>query len=472
MSEEHKRVRGEERMTIIDAMRDPQLFGSWFRGKSWESWRVFLKALFGLDLAGRELDTFRQFTGRKITPEETTEAWLIVGRRGGKSLIAALVAVFLGCFRDYSKYLAPGERGTLMVIAADRKQSRVVMRYIMGFLESVPMLTPMIERRTKESVDLSNWVTIEVHTCSFRSTRGYSIVACIADEIAFWHSDDSANPDTEVINAIRPGMASIPGSMLLCLSSPYARRGELWKTHQRYYGKDSPTLVWKAGTRSMNPTVSQSVIDKAYEEDSSAASAEYGAEFRRDIESFVGLEAVEACIIPDSIELPPVEGTQFFAFVDPSGGRQDSMTLAIGHKAGEKCVLDAIRERKPPFSPETVVKEFSDLLQRYRVYEVSGDRYAGEWPREQFRKHGIEYKPAEKPKSDLYRDLLPLVNSGQVELLDNSRLMAQLIGLERRTSRAGRDSIDHGPGGHDDVANCLAGVVGLIQKPLLHWMAV
>ena len=100
-------------MTIIDAMREPQLFGSWFKGESWESWRVFLKALFGLGLAGRELDTFRQFTGRKITPEETTEAWLIVGRRGGKSLIAALVAVFLGCFRDYSNYLAltcPHER--------------------------------------------------------------------------------------------------------------------------------------------------------------------------------------------------------------------------------------------------------------------------------------------------------------------------------------------------------------------------
>jgi len=139
MSEEHKRVRGEERMTIIDAMRDPQLFGSWFRGKSWESWRVFLKALFGLDLAGRELDTFRQFTGRKITPEETTEAWLIVGRRGGKSLIAALVAVFLGCFRDYSKYLAPGERGTLMVIAADRRSLRDIKmrfrRHVLPFFE-------------------------------------------------------------------------------------------------------------------------------------------------------------------------------------------------------------------------------------------------------------------------------------------------------------------------------------------------
>ncbi len=135
-------------------------------------------------------------------------------------------------------------------------------------------------------------------------------------------------------------------------------------------------------------------------------------------------------------------------------------------------MLDAVRENRPPFSPQGVVEEFVKLLKAYRVDIVQGDRYGGEWPREQFRKHGIEYKPAEKPKSDLYRDLLPLVNSGQVELLDHSRLMAQLIGLERRTSRAGRDSIDHGPGGHDDVANCLAGVVGLIEEPRLRWLLV
>jgi hypothetical protein len=47
-------------------------------------------------------------------------------------------------------------------------------------------------------------------------------------------------------------------------------------------------------------------------------------------------------------------------------------------------------------------------------------------------------------------------------LLDDKRLQAQLIGLERRTSRAGKDSIDHGPGGHDDIANAVAGVAGLL----------
>lgn len=86
---------------------------------------------------------------------------------------------------------------------------------------------------------------------------------------------------------------------------------------------------------------------------------------------------------------------------------------------------------------------------------------AGEWPREQFSKRKITYAPAEKPKSDLYRDMLPLLNSGRVQLLDNRRLLTQLHGLERKTARGGRDSIDHGPGRHDDVANACAGAIVL-----------
>jgi len=57
-----------------------------------------------------------------------------------------------------------------------------------------------------------------------------------------------------------------------------------------------------------------------------------------------------------------------------------------------------------------------------------------------------------------------MLNSGKLNLLDDARLLAQLVGLERRVSRAGRDSIDHAPGGHDDVANAVAGVVGAISS--------
>jgi hypothetical protein len=147
------------------------------------------------------------------------------------------------------------------------------------------------------------------------------------------------------------------------------------------------------------------------------------------------------------------------AFVDPSGGGADRMTLAIGHAQDGRAVLDCVRERRPPFSPEDVVKEFAAMCKSYRVSRVRGDRYAGEWPRERFQTHGIIYDPAEQAKSDLYRDLLPGVNSSTVELLDAPRLVTQLVNLERRTARGGRDTIDHGPQGQDDLANAVAGVL-------------
>jgi hypothetical protein len=146
-----------------------------------------------------------------------------------------------------------------------------------------------------------------------------------------------------------------------------------------------------------------------------------------------------------------------FAFVDPFGGSSDAMTLAIVHTEGKTQILDVIRERRPPFSPEAVVEEYASLMKQYRCSVVYGDRYGGEWLREQFQKRGVFYEPAEKPKSEIYQDLLPLINSGAVDLLDNDRLQQQFVTLERRTSRGGRDSIDHTPGAHDDVANAVAG---------------
>jgi hypothetical protein len=254
---------------------------------------------------------------------------------------------------------------------------------------------------------------------------------------------------------------------LLCASSPYARRGALWDAHRRHFGKDGdPILVWHADTRTMNPTVSQRVIDEATERDPAWAAAEYGAQFRSDVQSLLSREAVEACVSLGVRERAPLSGLRYSAFVDPSGGSADSMTVAVAHREkGGDTILDAIRERRPPFSPEAVVADFAGLLKSYRITKIASDRYAGEWPRERLRDHGITYDPADKPKSDLYRDLLPAINSRTVDLLDSDRLLNQLVGLERRTARGGRDSIDHAPGGHDDLANAVAGVVAMLAKP-------
>lgn len=446
-----------------------EVFPQIFAGPTWDAWRAFLAALFGLPATEAQAEVIRDCTGRTTLPtEQAREAWMVVGRRGGKSRTAAFLAVFLACFRTYR--LAAGERGVVMVLAADRKQARVIFRYVSALIDAVPMLAKEVESRTAESLILRSGIVIEIHTSSFRSVRGYTVVACIADEIAFWqNTEESANPDHEILAALRPAMATIENALLVALSSPYARRGELWTAYQRHYGVDGdPVLVWKAPSRTMNPALPQHVVDAAYEEDEANASAEYGAEFRRDIETFLPKEVLDAAKQPDRTELPPARGVSYVAFTDPAGGSGgDSFTLAIAHQTRDgKVVLDYAREVKPPFSPEATAKAFADTVRSYRLTYVTGDHYAGEWPREQFSKHGVSYQCADRSKSDLYRECLPLLTAGRVELLDHPKMLRQFGALERRTSRAGKDSIDHPPRQHDDLCNAASGALVLASGVL------
>lgn len=460
--------------TILDAMDHPEIFGPHFIGETWRAWRVFLAAMFGLPMDEAGLATYRHHTGRATPPVQALrEASLICGRRGGKSRVLALIATFLATFRDYTPHLAAGEVATVAIIAADRKQARAILRYILGLLRATPALYAMIEGETGESVSLSNRVVIEIHTASFRGTRGYSFGAVLCDELAFWRSEDTANPDVEILTALRPGLSSIPGSMLLKASSPYAKRGVLWTDFRRYWGQDDArVLVWKGSTAEMNPAIDPELIAAAYEDDPANAAAEYGAEFRSDIDAFVSREVVDACIEPGCFELPRNSASvrRYCAFVDAAGGSgADSMTMAIGHLEAGVAVLDAVRERKPPFSPDDVVAEFATLMKAYGITRAEADKWGGDWVAEAFRKAGVVVVQCAKPKSDLYRELLPMLNAGRCSLLDVPRLALQLCGLERRTTRGGRDSIDHAPGGHDDVANAVAGVLvmsGTVRPPM------
>jgi hypothetical protein len=453
--------------SILQAMDEPRIWGGWFRDKrTWKPWRAFLSALFGLPLSAEALEVFRACTGRADAPKGgATEAWLVCGRRAGKSFVLALIACYLAIFRDWQQYLAPGELGSVKIIATDRRQARVIHRFCRALLTKVPVFQELIQRDSDDEILLTNGICIEIQTASYRSVRGFAVVAALLDEMAFWRADDSfSNPDTEILAALRPAMATVPGAFLLAASSPYARRGVLWKAWRDNWGKDTPAICWQAATRTMNPTVPQKVIDDALAEDPSKAAAEYLAEFRQDIETFVSRDVVEDAIIAGRHELSPADGIAYHAFVDPSGASVDSMTLAVTHRepATDVVILDAVLEHRPPFSPESVCTEFAGFIKQYRIREISGDRWGGEWPREQFQKNGIKYNVSEHAKTAIYTEFLPVLNSGRVELLDHPRLITQLCSLERRTGRgSGRDVIDHPPGAHDDLANAVAGAVVL-----------
>jgi hypothetical protein len=149
------------------------------------------------------------------------------------------------------------------------------------------------------------------------------------------------------------------------------------------------------------------------------------------------------------------------AHVDTAGGSgKDSYAMAGAYKVpeGNKLVLAFLREVKPPFSPAEVTAEFARLMRSYRVFECTGDRYAGSWPQEQFAEHGITLMPSPRTTSELFLEFLPLLNSGRVELLDDKAVINQLCALERKAGR-GRDYVAAGPGSHDDVACVVAGAI-------------
>jgi hypothetical protein len=452
---------------ILEAIDDRAWWGEWFRRGNWDAWRAFLAALFALPLEGEALAAYRECTGRAVAPTQPArEAWAICGRRAGKTRIMATVAAWLGCFVDWRPYLAPGEKATIQIIAADRRQSRVALRYLRSLITQHPLLKQLVQREGVDEIALSCHTIIEVTTASFRATRGYSVAAILADEVAFWRDEEGgANPAQEIFTALRPSMSTLPGSLLMVATTPYARKGIVYTTWKRHWAQDGdPILVWRAPTRTMNASVPQATVDEAMELDPASAASEYGAEFRTDVETYISKEVVDAAVVCGRFELPRLPGVVYVAAVDPSGGSADAMTLAIAHydRKTRRVVLDVLREVRPPFGPDSVVQEFAALLRAYGIHRVIGDRYAGEWPRERFRAHGgIVYEPAEKTKSEAYVELLPLLNSGRVELLDHKRLLAQLCGLERRTTRGGRDSVDHAPRAHDDVIN--AAVLALVS---------
>jgi hypothetical protein len=283
----------------------------------------------------------------------------------------------------------------------------------------------------------------------------------LLDESAFF-STEANRSDVEVIRSWRPALATLEGT-LVCISSPYSKVGALYNAWKRSWGQSGDVLVWQAASKVMNPTLKDEVIRNAMEEDPESAQAEWQAQWRSDIESFVSREVVEACMVSGRVELPPVASVLYRGFCDPSGGRGDAFTLGISHAEGERFVIDVLRERKPPFNPTDVIAEYAAILRQYHVTRIKSDRYGGEFVVSAFKAHHIDCQPCEKPKSDLYRDLLPLLNSQRVELPENDSLLHELINLERRVTRGGRDSIDHGVHGHDDLANAVAGACFELQ---------
>ena len=477
----------------------------WFKGAAdWTAWRAFLCALYALPMTDQELAIYQECTGRRLPPTyPAREVWAPTGRRARKSAIAALIAVFEGGFKDYSKYIAPGERPTIPILGKNKEEAQQIHTFAKAILADESLRHLVEGEPLADTISLITGVDLRIRAVSLTAGRSKTIPLGLLDEVAFF-AVEGAVPDVEVVRGIRPGMATIPDAKLFGMSSPWGKRGLLYDNFKLYHATSVTSdgrvvyneakeraadrdrvLVWKAPTLRMHKTAQlEAEVKIAYQKDPIAASAEYGADFREDTDAFMLERVLEAAIVPGRFVVPP--GLQnYFGFCDPSGGSSDSLTLAIAHFQPDqlqgppsppslevdfdpqpseelvgppgKVVLDFVDEWRAPFDPDEVAEKVARVLKGYGLYRVTGDHYGGKWPVAAFRRHQISFFWSKKVKSEIYRDFLPILNSGQAELLDNPTLKAQFLALDRNVARGGRETIDHVPGGHDDVANAVAG---------------
>ena len=242
-------------MNIVDAINDPNLYEPWFPGPTWDGWRAVLRGVFALPMTDSERKFFRRVAQRDPPAHPVREVWIIAGRRGGKDSVASVVATHLAAMFEAGGRLRPGERALVACLAVDKDQAKIILNYTRSYFTDLPLLQGLVTRETATGFELANGVDVAIVTNSYRATRGRPILCAILDECAFYRDEESANPDVEVMRALEPGLASLPTSMVIGISTAYRKKGLLYSKFQKHFGRDdSDVLVIKAPTTLLNPT--------------------------------------------------------------------------------------------------------------------------------------------------------------------------------------------------------------------------
>ena len=441
-------------MNILRAMIDLLGLGS----ESWASWRALVGGAFGCELSAQEADLFRTLTQREPLAAPPREQWWAVGRRGGKNRVSAAVVVYLALLKRWQ--LAPGETGTVLVLASDRMQARVAFRYIKGLLESNPVLWQEVANVTTDTILLTNGVEIAICTADNAAVRGRTIIAAICDELAFWLPDEAdrgaAGTATWHGHAARRDAVCdfhrVCGLRPLLRGSPRALR------------RPRPAVLYVVATsQQMNATFDPAFIAAELERDPVGNAAEYLSVERTDREAFIDAALVDGLTRTEPREL--LRGARrscrrTVSLLRRCGrvrwawrrrSRSGCSSRRHPHRGGRVSALARTSRSCPRRGRGRTVPQGlrAELVRRLTAT-------APNLPAASTARRMCGLLDAPDTRSDTYLRLLPLMTTGRVEFPPDPQLRHELLSLERRTHRSGKDSVDHRTGAHDDVANAVA----------------
>ena len=293
----------------------------------------------------------------RCSASKSSPQWLAaaVASRRAMATLACYIAGL--CKHD----LVRGERGVLLIIAPDQTSGRhrawVMRSGVRAVADPAPTDRQQIERCAHVDATASR---SKFARRAFRRLRGPTYVAIIADEAAFWYSDEfSVNADAEILNAVRPGLATTDGPLIIASSALTPSAACCTRRTKQHYGNHwrSADLGGARREPRIQPEPCRNVLSIAHWSVTTLPPVpSISQNSATTLRAFVDRENVEACISLGVHERAPHSAMSLYAaFVDPSGGNAEAMTLAVGHSEDDVIVLDCIRERRAPFNPDDVV---------------------------------------------------------------------------------------------------------------------
>lgn len=478
--------------------------------------QVALKGFYGVPLTPEEIDIWSMFHNHATydhlgfpvgidtidyTPMEYSQAWLVFGRRSGKTdTFSATVLAYEATCGGHEEYIRKGaQQAVCFLVSQDLRTARENLPLIYATITSSPLLKKELKKEpTADWIEFKNGLSIACVPPIAKAVRGYACPVVAMDEIGVWYTDaESANPDYEVERAVRYSQRQFPHYKRVGTSTPYIKDGLLWKYHEAGTGgwkiKDQTkrlpfrkVMVLHATTAAMTgaisgglkrPIVNRDSLQEEFIADPDAFQREALALFSDSISGFFNTGLVRGAVTPDIFEREPLPRAthpndpvpMYVAALDPAFKR-DAFGFVIVHKDGDgNVVVDVARRWKAVagevLNPTTILNEIKPLLKAYRIPVVYSDQYHLESLQQLAIMNGFSIEGVSftaKSKASIYGNLQQIVNRQKLRLLDThgfdpaGEMINELITIERRLTSQGGVQISAPVGKHDDMASVLA----------------
>ena len=407
----------------------------------------------------------------------------IIGRRGGKSTLSAMLAIYCAIITNWKSYLQKTPFATVLVLSHSKEFSDEILEMLRTFIEASPVLKRLINIKKKNTASTMNLsipfvekgkivysrVQIKVGAASSKTTRGIAACAVICDEIAFWNLDENMKEtDEKIMRAVRPATKQFgKKAFLIKLSSPGIKQGVLYNEYLKWGKGQLPQsyAVFKAPSWVWNTILPKEEFVEEWALDADGFDTEYRANFVDSLSNF---------ILPEFIDMAVMKGVQFktpegknsqvvYKAAIDAAFKSDVFTFSIvGHFENriKQYVLKGWQgSKKDPVQAKDVAQYVRTVCKEYGIDEVAADQYSFEPLREIFSIYGvslIEKTFTPTFKKQIYFNLKRLIHSQQMDLLDHEQMVKELKELVVEQSGNGMIRISHPSGGHDDFADATA----------------